>query len=102
MSNSGFMFPPVVIGVFVLIAIVLLRVIFSNKTNHTIRHSSAETGRKDFAKVEAYENQIYQLQQFVSKSKNDRQRELAAKKLEKILKLKEKLKHKTEMEIRKA
>jgi hypothetical protein len=96
------MLPIVVIGVFILIVIVLLRIIFSNTTNHGTRHSSAESGRKHFAKVEAFENQIYQLQQIMSKSKNDKQREMAAKKLEKLLKEKERLKRKTEMEIRKA
>lgn len=93
---------PVVIGIIVIIVFVLIRLIASGTTSHGARHSSAEQGRRDFAKVEAYENRINSLQRAVKGSKNDRQREMFAKKMEMLLKQKEKLKHKTEREIRRA
>ncbi len=93
---------PVVIGIIVIIVFVLIRLIAGSSTSHAARHSSAEHGRRDFAKVEAYENQINLLQKVVRQSRNGMQRELATKKIERLLKEKERLKRRTEREVRRA
>ncbi len=95
------MVQPLVIGILAIMVFVLFRLLFGG-TSYQARHSSAETGRKDLARVEAYENQINRLQRIVRTAPNDRQRELVAKKMEMLLKKKERLKHATEMFVRKS
>jgi len=86
----------------VIIGFVLLRLITRGTTSHGARHSSAEQGRRDFAKVEAYESQINSLQRMLRQSTSNKQREIAAKKIERLLREKERLKRRTEREIKKA
>ena len=95
------MVQPLIIGILAIMAFVLFRMLFGG-TSYQARHSSAEAGRKDLAQVEAYENQINRLQRIVRTAPNDRQRELVAKKMELLLKQKERLKHKTERLVKKS
>ena len=95
------MVQPLIIGILAIMAFVFLKMLFGG-TSYQARHSSAEAGRKDFAKVEAYENQINRMQRLVRTAPNDRQREIVAKRMELLLKQKERLKHKTERLVKKS
>jgi hypothetical protein len=92
----------ILVAIVVVAGFILLRMIFGGTTSPSSRRSVSDLGRKDFAKVSVLERQVESLDRFVRTSKNDKQREQAAKKMEKLLKEKERLKLKTEREIRKA
>ena len=80
------------IAVAVVGGFVLLRLIMGGSSSYKTRHGAVKSAESTLAKVEAYENQINRLQRVVRAAPNDRQREIAAKRLERMLKQKERLK----------
>ena len=90
------MVTPLVIGAVVVGAFILLRLFTSGSSSYRTRHDSEEGARRTMASVESYENQINNMQRVVRTASNDKQRELAARRLEKMLKEKERLKKKAE------
>ncbi|MBI2141508.1 hypothetical protein HYU16_03735 [Candidatus Woesearchaeota archaeon] len=80
----------------------LLRIIMGSSSSYSARHGSVRSAESKLTKVEAYENQINRLQRFVRTAPSDRQRELAAKTLERFLKQKERLKRSTERLVKKS
>ena len=99
------MVAPIIIGVAAVIGgFVLLRILMGmgGSSSYSTRHSSAEEAKSTIARTEAYESQINQLQRIVRAAPNDMQRELAAKRLERLLKNKERLKVRAERLTKKA
>ena len=87
------MVAPIIIGAAAVIGgFVLLRILMGSSSSYATRHESVKSAESTLTKVEAYENQINTLQRFITAAPNDRQRELAAKRLERLLKNKERLK----------
>lgn len=82
----------IAIAAVAVIGFILVRLLSGGRSSYSARHSSAEEAKSNIARAEAYESQVNALQRRISTAANDTQRELYAKKMERMLKQKERLK----------
>jgi|SRR3989344_3053190 len=96
------MVSPLAIGAAVVVGLIFLRLIFGGKSSYNTRHSAVKSAESQLRKVEAYENRINTMQRSIRTSPNDKAREMAAKKLERMLRQKERLKLSAERSTKKS
>ena len=85
-----------IIGAIVVGVFILLRLFSGRSSSFRTRHDAEVGARSTMARVQSYENNINSMQRIVRTSPNERQREVAARRLERMLKEKERLKKKAE------
>lgn len=96
------MVSPLAIGAAIVAGLIFLRLIMGGSSSYRTRHESIKSAESQLRKVESYENQIDRMQRVVRAAPNDRQRELAAKRLERMLRQKELLKKREERLVKKS
>ncbi len=91
-----FLIAAVVVGAFV-----LLRLLMGGRSTEQSKREAERNSLQSMGKIRAYEQQVEALGRRM-KSAPDRQRELMAKRMELLLKHKERLKHTTERLVKKS
>lgn len=90
-----------IIAAAVIGAFVLLRILMGGRSTEQSKREAERSSFQSMGKIRAYEQQVEVLGRRM-KSAPDRQRELMAKRMELLLKHKERLKHRTERLVRKS
>ncbi len=93
---------PLIIAAVVAGGFILLRVLMGSKRSDASRKQTDNKSIQSMQKIRAYEQQVQMLGRNIKTAPSDRTRELMAKRMEQLLKQKERLKHKTERLVKRA